>query len=299
MHSNVTLVLEFLADLYESGRSFSSINIHRSMLSSTLEPVNETSIGQHQLVRRLLQSIYVLNPPKPKYVTTWDLNLILKYLSSLGPNENLELKNLSHKLAVLLALSTFLRVSEIASIERSSIIVSESDVQFSLGKPRKTQKSGRLSLFSLKRLPDPLLCPVNCLGYYVYVTDPLRSQNSNHLLISNIKPYHSVTSTSLAIWIKSVLLKAGISNEFGAHSTRGAASSKAAAAGIPIEEILKRADWAKESTFSRYYKRRIASSIDSVILSRRLRFCSRSFKVTLKVERKAFAYNCWIVLEIA
>ena len=47
------------------------------------------------------------------------------------------------------------------------------------------------------------------------------------------------------------------SNIFSAHSTRGAASSKAAAVGVPIDSILATANWSRSSTFSKYYHRDI------------------------------------------
>jgi len=42
---------------------------------------------------------------------------------------------------------------------------------------------------------------------------------------------------------------------FLAHSTRSAASSKAAAAGVPVESIMQAAQWSRESTFSKHYRR--------------------------------------------
>lgn len=179
MRSDVALILNFLADLYEAGRSYSSINVYRSMLSSTLDPVEGISVGQHQVVVKLLQSIYFLRPPKPKYAHTWDVNLVLSFLSSLGSNEDLDLKTISRKLSILLALSTFLRVGELAHIERNSIQFSEGEATFSLGQPRKTQKAGSLANFTLKRLPNSCLCPVDCLGYYVFLTDVLRTDRKS------------------------------------------------------------------------------------------------------------------------
>ncbi|XP_078590487.1 uncharacterized protein LOC144870363 [Branchiostoma floridae x Branchiostoma japonicum] len=40
-----------------------------------------------------------------------------------------------------------------------------------------------------------------------------------------------------------------------AHSTRGASTSAAAAAGVSVASIMKAADWARESTFQRFYRR--------------------------------------------
>ena len=48
--------------------------------------------------------------------------------------------------------------------------------------------------------------------------------------------------------------KAGIdTNIFKAHSTRGAATTAAANAGITTEEILKAANWSSDTVFKNFY----------------------------------------------
>ena len=76
--------------------------------------------GVHQLVKNLLTACYNLNPPKPKYSSTWDPDVVLRLLSSLGENSALPLTVLSQKVAILLAVK---RVSELASIDASSFCV--------------------------------------------------------------------------------------------------------------------------------------------------------------------------------
>jgi hypothetical protein len=59
------------------------------------------------------------------------------------------------------------------------------------------------------------------------------------------------------------LQDAGIDIEsFSAHSTRGAASSKAILMGVPIDPIdsvLRAANWAAESTFRQFYNRELSA----------------------------------------
>ena len=63
---------------------------------------------------------------------------------------------------------------------------------------------------------------------------------------------------SVMRWVKNYLSLAGVdSSVFSAHSTRGAASSKAAWIGVPVDAILEAADWSRPSTFSRFYRRDI------------------------------------------
>lgn len=48
--------------------------------------------------------IFKINPPTPRYKTTWDPHIVLNYLSFLGTGDNLTLKLLSMKLLMLTAL---------------------------------------------------------------------------------------------------------------------------------------------------------------------------------------------------
>ncbi|CAH1248153.1 C16orf58 [Branchiostoma lanceolatum] len=65
-----------------------------------------------------------------------------------------------------------------------------------------------------------------------------------------------VGSTTIARWIKTVLELAGVDvSTYSAHSTRGASTSAAAAAGVSLTNILKAADWSRESTFQKFYRR--------------------------------------------
>jgi site-specific recombinase XerD len=129
-------------------------------------------------------------------------------------------------------------------------------VSFSLGRPRKAQHGGAFRTTVVDKLSDPLICPVQFLGNYIYTTDVKRNEkNGIFLLLGVIAPYNHVSSSSVSRWIKSVLLEAGIDASFTVHSTRNAAASQAVAQGVPIGSILAAGDWAAESTFTRFYRR--------------------------------------------
>lgn len=271
MHNCLKNVLSFLADAFESGKAYSSINVLRSMLSVTLNPVEGYEIGKHPHVVALMKGIYNSNPPRPRYNNTWDVDVVLGYLSGLR-NEDLDLGTLSRKLATLLALGTLARTADLASIDWSTVKFTEGAVNFSLSRPRKAQKSGPLQSFSLKSLPDRSIDPVSCLGCYISLTDSLRSQNSRHALFIGLrKPHNPVSASTIGRWIKDQLGDAGVDTSmFTAHSVRGAGSSKAAASpGVPIASILSAAHWSSESTFSKFYRREIVSapSVAEVILT--------------------------------
>ena len=90
---------------------------------------------------------------------------------------------------------------------------------------------------------------------YVNRTNELRVK-SNNIFVSFKSPFSSVTPSTIARWIKTVLALAGIDTRiYGAHSTRGASTSNAVAMGIPVDVILQAANWRSESTFTRFYRR--------------------------------------------
>ena len=65
-------ILTFLADTFNSGLQYRSINVLRSELSVTLPKIDGYSVGQHPYVVNILRGINILNerPPKPRYSQT-------------------------------------------------------------------------------------------------------------------------------------------------------------------------------------------------------------------------------------
>lgn len=227
------------------------------MLSMTLPPIDGTDIGKHPMVSKLMKGIFNKNPPKPN--STWDVDRVLTCVAKI-PSEARPLI-LSCKTAIIMALATFMRISELASIELKSVNVTESGASFSLLNLRKAQRSGPLASFSIKRLPESAanVCPVATLQSYLELTSHRRSaQNSSHLFIGAVRPFLPVSSSTIGRWIKQILKDSGVDTAvFSAHSTRGAAASKAAAKDVPTDSILRSGSWASESTFATFYRREI------------------------------------------
>lgn len=227
------------------------------MLSSTLDLIDNLPVGKHPLVIKLMKGCYNSNPPQPKYSSTWELDDVFSFMKTQGDNCNLQLDVLSKKLATLLAIASWMRTSELASISKESIAITSTNVSFSLVTPRKTQSSGPLKTFSFSRFPDKQICLVDCLGIYLMLSDYLRGpHNSGKLFVGLKAPNNPVSGNSIGRWIKSYLTAAGIDTSvFSAHSTRSAAASNAQSKGVAIDSILKHGDWKRTSTFSRFYDR--------------------------------------------
>ena len=203
LRSDITSVSAYLAHLHASSKSYSTINLHRSILSTTLPSIDGSPIGQHPLIIKLLKGCYNRNPPRPRYDSTWNPIRVLQFMSTLGSNEFLPLPTLSGKLVTLLALATLLRVSELVSVTFASVIPAENTVKFSLSKPRKAQRSGPLQTVTLAAFPDSNTCPVEALRSYVNRTNINRPPiQEGMLFISLAAPFRAVTGNTIGRWIK-------------------------------------------------------------------------------------------------
>ena len=112
----VSEVANFLAELHREGYQSSSLNVFRSAVSSVHEKVDGVEIGKHPTITRLLKGAFHERPPLPRYVSTWDVNIVLQYLKGLGPSSDLSLKQLTYKLVMLLALTRPSRSADLSSL---------------------------------------------------------------------------------------------------------------------------------------------------------------------------------------
>ena len=265
-------IVEFLTSEFQAGFQYSTINSIRSALSATLPPIDGTPVGQHPLVSRLLQGIFNRRPPLPKYNSTWDVNTVIIYIRE-GQTETLSLKDLSYKLAMLLALLSATRSSDLHLLDLRFITFHTDEVQFQIAGLSKTRRSGPPRTFTIKRLPEmTTLCPIATLETYISVTSSFRGSNPSkqpQLFLALNQPHRPVSSSTISRWIKSLMTSAGINTAFfGAHSTRAASSSAARKAGLPLAEIMKSAGWSRSSTFERFYHKPIVSpGLSDILLS--------------------------------
>ena len=119
--------------------------------------------------------------------------------------------------------------------------------QFVVNSLLKSSSPGTSSLIvSLPAFPEnEKLCAHSTLLHYLAGTASIRQpMNSSRVFISYGKPYKVILSATLSRWLKAVLSLAGIyTSIFKGHSFRGASTSKAVSLGVPLDIILKAADW--------------------------------------------------------
>lgn len=216
-------------------------------------------------------------PTSRPLAPSWDLPTVLAALSCcpFEPLEQVELKFLSLKTALLIALASAKRVGEIHALS-----VHQSCIQFSSDNTRVSMRLnpafvpkvvGTCSPIELPAFcPPPFsseeqqrlhtLCPVRALRIYMDRTQSVRQ--SDQLFVSWAKPHMGkpVSKQRLSHWIVGAIALAytsrGLQPPAGlrAHSTRGLATSWALFRGVSIQEVCAAACWTSPHTFARFYR---------------------------------------------
>lgn len=159
-NSSVSIIIDFLTESFHKGAKYGTLNSYRSALSLLLG-----DILQDEKIKRFMKGVFRLRPSNPKYNITWDTNLVLNYLSTLWPNENLDLKTLSKKTVTLLALVTAHRVQTLSLVKICNIMFNDFGIIIKVPDIIKTTRVNAVQ--PLLKLPfynsRPEICPVRCL----------------------------------------------------------------------------------------------------------------------------------------
>jgi len=169
---------------------------------------------------------------------------------------------LAKKTVTLLALVNADRCSDLAALDREHMQWTASGVEFTVVRLTKTRRPGPPRKVFYSRFTDNSeLCPVTVLRMYIDKTaeQAVTINSPKPVFVTSRKPFRRAKPGTIGHWIKDVLQLAGVNTEvFSAHSTRSASTSWAASKGVPINDILKAANWSSQTTFEQYYFRPVA-----------------------------------------
>ena len=258
-------IIDFLNSRFQKGAKYGTLNTARA----TISLISAYDINNDGLISRFMKGVFKQKPTNPRYTTTWDITPVLNYIEKLYPLEQLKLKDITEKVATLLALTTGQRLQTLALINIENIAVSNSGISIKITERIKTTKPGgfqpELILPFYKNKPG--LCVASTVLDYVKLTKDLRSLNTKNLFIATMKPHKAVSAQTIGHWIKALLSKAGIdTKQFTAYSTRHAAVSTAHKKGVDIDIIKRSAGWTPGSkTFLKFYNRPIQASNDQFV----------------------------------
>ena len=265
----VAAITNWLAE-YQGSHGYSAMNTARSAISAYHDRVSDGQnlipVGQHDLVKDLLDCVKAKDPPKARYTETWDVNKVLDFISELGPNANLSIKQLTYKLAMLVNLVSVTRTQELAVLKLSNLKCrNENKVVFGISDRTKT---GREKVTLYKYQEKGNLDPVACLESYLTATQAWRHpEDSSYdgLFLALNMPHKSVKPCTIARWLTEIMDLAGINTEtYRAHSVRAASTSKSKQSGLSCAQIIKAADWSNARTFRTFYHKDIEDENETV-----------------------------------
>jgi len=96
----------------------------------------------------------------PRYKQIWDVSVVLQYLKTLHPLSSLTLKDLTHKLVMLILITTAQRLQTLLMLNIGLMEIQNSAVVFSFHKPMKQSnpRNAKRPLILEAYLPDKTLC---------------------------------------------------------------------------------------------------------------------------------------------
>ncbi|XP_063050161.1 uncharacterized protein LOC134444913 [Engraulis encrasicolus] len=277
---SVVQLLNFLQDLLDKGKAFSTIKVYLAAISACHVGFGDKTAGQHPLVCRFMRGARRKRPISRPLVPLWDLALVLSALSAhpFEPLEHVSLKFLSIKTALLVALTTAKRVSELQAFS-----VKPSCLQFGTDfkkvrlrpnpgfVPKVMDSAYRCQTVELEAFHPPpfiseesqvlnCLCPVRALRIYIQRTAEFRRHDQLFVAWATHHRGLPLSRQRLSHWILEAISAAYQSKGslppegMRAHSTRGMATSWALFRGVSIGELCNAANWASGNTFARFYR---------------------------------------------
>ena len=261
----------FLASLQASGKSTSTIRVHRAAICTTLRQLGCPFFAEDAIIRDTLRGAAIIEARAPRRCPSWDLFVVLEALKQapFEPLLNANLKFLSFKTLFLISLASGRRMSEINSLSGlKEDIARESDGAFSLKfLPEflaKNQKPGdpspSIRIPHLPPGPDSVLCPVRSLRRYLHFTKSFRGRKRKLFISLNPKFRADLTVNTNSRWIKELIAssyKADPPKSVNPHELRAWSSSMAMSLNLPVADIMAAAYWRTPSTFTNHYLRDI------------------------------------------
>ncbi|KAI8144988.1 hypothetical protein BJV82DRAFT_488202, partial [Fennellomyces sp. T-0311] len=199
---------------------------------------------------------------KPQY----DIQPIIQHLCDLGSNHTMRAIDLTRKLCFLLAITSFMRPSDIERIDDARTTVNPKELRMVVVRPKEKRNGQRIEkVIFLQRHQVDYLCPVqayetyktrfcqepcvrrypSCNGPRLIVHKLVRAVHNNHLLIG---------SGRISNHIKHLLRMIPQPEGTSIPKARALGSTAAVLAGASLEDVLVHGSWVSSSVFDTYYR---------------------------------------------
>ncbi|KAK5883801.1 hypothetical protein CesoFtcFv8_020091 [Champsocephalus esox] len=279
-------MLSFLQLLLDSNLAYSTIKTYAADISSCHVGFGISTVFSHPLTKRFLRGVQRLRPVSRALAPQWDLAVVLRALSKapFEPLDQVPLKFLSAKVALLLALTSAKRVSDVSALSVApSCLQIQGDGSSAVLRPNPAFMPKVItSLFRLRVItldgffPPPhtseeettshLLCPVRALACYVARTAALRKSQRLFVHYRERSLGQPLSAQRLSHWLCEAVSQAFVSSgldppeNIKAHSTRRISTSTSLHGGMTVEDICIAASWSSPCSFIRFHLRDVSHS---------------------------------------
>ena len=133
----------------------------RSAISMTHMEVDGVRVGQHPLVSRLLNGVFNSRPPAHWYSSTWDVTGVLSHYQHCPENNKLSFQDLTHNVAMLMALCNADRCSDLAALDLNHRSYQTNGVRFIIpGLTKSRRNESPIEAFYPSFQESPKLCSI-------------------------------------------------------------------------------------------------------------------------------------------
>ncbi|KAI9300168.1 hypothetical protein BJ944DRAFT_171258 [Cunninghamella echinulata] len=263
-HPHITFI-NYMAYLYFNNQlKISSLITYSSSIMNMLPIYTQTYIKSR---REYIDFIKGLKNRNIKPPTQWDYDIspALQHIKNLGNNSTLQLLDLTKKTIWLLAMSGFLRPSDIARIDLDQVRFNNLDIITLLIIAPKEKRGGSHITRTVTIQPnsDPLLCPVAAFKQYYsiiksihcYQPHPIIPDNNINMVFRSSRNINqALTVQRIAKHISFYMSMVSRSKNAPLPKARALASTLAAQAGVPIDDIVAHGSWSSKAIFEQFYR---------------------------------------------
>jgi len=228
---------------------------------------------KNQLLSMLRQALVNTGTKRPRKNTpVFPIEKLTDYITGLGPNDTMSIKDLRAKTICLLALVGLFRPSDLALLTLEQVTFTETSLSLSnFGGKTDKSKDGIPTTITSSSLPT--LCPVRALRAYINKTTEARNKIDGKpifiYLDKSIRSHDTgvaaLTNQRVAKVMTETLLAAGI-EETTARSFRKTGASTAINKGVDADLVMKLGRWKSPDVFFKHYVDWEKTSLTDTIL---------------------------------
>lgn len=263
-------VARFLSDLHLVHKlSYSTIILHKSVISTLCNPDNAGQISSHILVKQVLKSIALDKPVQTK-PPVWNIDSLASYLSRYDVQHD-NIFHVQRHAATLLLLCSGRRIHDLTLLRTDTDHYIQTDGSVTLwpafGSKTDSSDYRQSGWRFFPNLDNRNLDPVYWITRLVdLLVDRRNSAEIYNMFVSVRGEPKAASKTVISGWIKTLFKDAGITATPG--SIRSAVASKNWVDNFPMEDILSRGNWRSQNTFCKFYRRPVLPVSSSTSVTR-------------------------------